>query len=98
MPVKHKKTIIPRGKYVLIKPTSKESTETDNGIIIPSMVEQEQKSQGEVADVGSEVKDIKTGDIVVYGAYAGESIKVKEGKETVDYKLIFDEDIIAFIR
>jgi len=98
MPVKHKKTIIPRGKYVLIKPISKDSTETENGIIIPSMVEQEQKSQGEVVGAGLEVKDIKRGDIVIFGAYAGESVKVKEGKETVDYKLIFDEDIIAFIR
>jgi len=98
MAIKKKQYIIPRGKYVLIKPTVKESTENENGIIIPSMVEKEQKSQGEVVAVGSEVKDIKAGDIIIYGAYAGEQMKVKEDKAIVDYKLIFDEDIIGFIR
>lgn len=88
--------IKPRGKYVLVKPDEKANRKNENGIIIPSNVEQEQKSQGDVIAVG-DVKDIKKGDKVIYGTYCGELLKVIEKGKEVEYRLLLDEDIIAFI-
>lgn len=90
--------IQPRGKYVLVLPDGAESRESEHGILVPGGVEQEQKSQGEVIDVGSEVKDVKKGDHVIYGAFAGENLKMLESGKKVDYKLLHDEDVIAFIK
>jgi len=86
--------IIPRDKQVLVKPQSEESRINEFGLITPDNVEQEQKAIGEVLAVGSGIKDIKKGDNVLYGAYAGEKIKLKEE----DFIILFDEDILAFIK
>jgi len=93
-----KTKILPRGKQVLIKPISEESRISENGLIIPSNIEQERKSIGTVLEIGSEIKDIKKGDKVIFGTYAGEKIKVKEGNKEVDYIILFDDDILAFIK
>ena len=92
------KKIIPRGEWLLIKPIVDESTENESGLIIPQSEEKEQKSQGVVKSIGEKVKGIKVGDTVVFGAFAGEQLKVKEGSQEIDYKLILDEDIIAFVQ
>ncbi len=89
--------IRPRSKQVLVSPETPESRVSKHGILTPSNVEQEQKSIGLVLAVGSEIKDIKKGDKVIYGAYAGEKIKLQENSKQVDYILLFDEDILAFI-
>jgi chaperonin GroES len=90
--------IVPRGKYMLVLPDSEDSRTNENGLIIPSNVEQEQKATGKVEAVGSEVKDVKVGDRVAYGAYAGETIKQREDGKEVERKLLFDDDVIAFLR
>ena len=89
--------ITPRAKQVLVKPDGEESRVSDSGLVIPSQVEQEAKAIGTVLAVGSEIKDIKIGDRVIYGAYAGESIKFRESAKEIDLKLLFDEDVLAFI-
>lgn len=89
--------IIPRAKQVLIKPDDEASRVSDSGLVRPSNVEQERKAIGTVLAVGSDIKDIKKGDRVIYGAYAGEAIQLRESNKEVDYKLLFDEDILAFI-
>lgn len=89
--------IIPRGKQILVKPDGEGSRVTDSGLVMPSNVEQEQKAIGTVVSVGPEIKDIKKNQRVIYGAYAGERIKIKEGTSEVDYVLLFDEDVLAFI-
>lgn len=91
-----KVTITPRGKYVLIKPEGEPERENEHGLIIPDTVEQEQKAEGVIVNAGA-VTDLKKGDRVVYGAYSGETMKVKEGSKEVEYKLVHDEDIIAVI-
>lgn len=93
-----KPKIIPRGKYMLIKPEVVDEREQDNGLIIPRTVEQEQKAQGTVEAVGSEISDVKVGDKVVYGAYAGEAMQMRENGKEVEYKLLHDDDVIAFIK
>lgn len=89
--------IIPRGKYVLVKAEELEAKENEVGLLMPSNEEVEEKAQGVVIEVG-EVKDIKKGDRVVYGAFAGEKMEVTEKGKKVEYKLLHDDDIIAFIR
>lgn len=92
------KKIIPRGKWVLVKPIEKESRETEQGLILPANEEREQKARGIVEAMGKEVTDIKIWDEVIYGAFAGENIKYRESGKEVEYKLLLDEDIIAFLK
>lgn len=89
--------IIPRAKQVLVLPDIEQSHESEHGIITPTNVEQEQKAIGIVIAVGNEIKDIKKGDKVIFGAFAGEKIKLQESSKQVEYVLLFDEDILAFI-
>lgn len=98
MSTKVEKKIVPRGRYVFVKQDDPASKINEYGIINPDSEEQEQKSQGTVESVGSEIKDIKKGDRVIFGAYAGEEVKVKNGFKYDSYRLLFDEDIIAFLK
>lgn len=91
--------IIPRGPWVLVKPIQKESV-NDYGIAIPDSVEKEQKAQGVIVSVGPKVEDLKVGQTVLYGMYAGEDIQLsnkEEERDKVDFKLLLDEDILAVI-
>ena len=90
--------IVPRGNWLLIKPVEKESHKLDSAIILPSTEEQEQKATGTVIAVGEKVIDIKVDEKVIYGAYAGETIKRREDGKEVEYKLLLDEDIVAFLK
>lgn len=92
-----KSQIQPRGKWVLVKQEEPDSRIQKNGLIIPPSEEKEQKARGIVEAVGSEIKDIKKGDQVIFGAYAGEKMEVKEGEKKVMFLLLHDDDIIAFI-
>jgi len=89
--------IMPRGKQVLVQPDPEKSRVSDHGLVTPENVEQEKKAVGTVIAVGPEIQDVKKGDRVIYGAFLGEHIKLKEGSEDVDYILLHDDDIIAFL-
>lgn len=91
--------IKPRHSWVLVKPV-KVQTETDSGLVIPDSVEKEQKAQGEILDLGPDVKGLKKGDMVLYGKYAGEEIQLankSSERYQVDYVLLLDDDILAVI-
>jgi len=92
-----KPKIIPRGKQILIQPDGESGRESEYGIITPESVAQETKAIGTVIAVGPEVKDVKKGSRVIYGAFAGEQISFKDSTKEVDYVLLFDEDVLAFI-
>lgn len=92
------KTIAPRGKYILVKQEKPEAKKSAMGLIIPDSVEQEQKARGIVEAVGNDIKDIKKGDDVIFGAYAGEELIVNIGLEKVSYRLLYDDDIIAYLK
>ncbi|MBW6458575.1 MAG: co-chaperone GroES [FCB group bacterium] len=86
--------IKPLDERVLIKPQPEEE-KTASGLIIPDTAK-EKKYQGEVIAVGTdkELKEIvKIGDVVLYGRYAGDEIKV-DGEE---YVLLNRKDILAII-
>lgn len=87
-----------RGPWILVKPEAADERENEQGLIIPANEEQEQKARGTVVSVGSKVVGVDKGDQVVYGAFAGEVLKLREGGKDVEYKLLHDDDVIAFIR
>jgi len=92
-----KPKIRPRGKQVLVEPDGKEPKVSEHGIITPDSVEKEQKAIGTVIAIGDGIKDIKKGDRVMYAAFAGEMISIGKSNDEVDYILLFDEDILAFV-
>lgn len=92
------KKIIPRGKYILVKRDEAESKVSEHGISAPTNSEQEEKAFGTVVAVGDKITDVKKGDRVVYGAFAGEEIELEEKGKKVKYRLVEDEFVIAFIQ
>ena len=90
--------IQPRGKWLLVRPSVDETKKTEHGLILPANEESEQKSQGVVEAKGDQASpDLGVGSVVIYGTYAGENLKINENGKEVDYKLLLDEDIIAFV-
>lgn len=93
-----KKTkIVARGKYALVRQDEPESRKTSSGLYVPDSEEREQKAQGIIESVGSKIDDLKKGQKVIFGAFAGEKMKIKEGSKDVDFVLLHDDDIIAFV-
>lgn len=79
-----------------------EETTTAGGIIIPDTVSKEKPQEGKVVAAGKgkvtpEGKvlplDVKEGDLVLFGKYAGSEIKV-EGKE---YLIMREDDILGVV-
>ena len=77
---------------VLVKPQPAEE-KTSTGIIIPDSA-QEKPQQGEVVLTGADKKDepmeVKSGDTVLYGKFAGTELNI-DGE---DYLLISQNDIL----
>lgn len=87
--------IKPLGTRVVIKVQEAE-TKTKSGIFIPDSAK-EKPQRGEVVAVGKGTKDeameLKAGDIVLYGKYAGTSIDIN-GE---DYMIMQQSDVLAII-
>lgn len=87
--------IKPLGTRVVIEPHEAE-TKTASGIYIPNSA-QEKPQRGKVVAVGKGTKDeemqVKTGDNVLYGKYAGTEITV----DGTDYLIMSQSDILAVI-
>jgi len=94
------KKINPLGKRVLVKRA--EATLTKGGILLPDSA-QEKPKQGEVIAVGPGAMkddgtvtplDLKVGDRVLFGAFAGTEVKTDEEE---DYLLMSEEDVLAVV-
>ncbi|MCK4503489.1 MAG: co-chaperone GroES [Desulfuromonadales bacterium] len=79
-----------------------EETTTAGGIIIPDTVSKEKPQEGKVVAVGKgkvtpEGKvlplDVKEGDLVLFGKYAGSEIKI----DGVEYLIMREDDILGVI-
>jgi chaperonin GroES len=68
----------PLGDRLLVERVE-EATTTASGIIIPDNAK-EKPSEGKVLAIGSEVEEVKEGDVVVFGKYSGTEL-VLDGKE-----------------
>jgi chaperonin GroES len=87
--------IKPLADRVLIEPAEAE-TKTASGLFIPDTAK-EKPQRGTVIAVGSGKKDepmeLKEGDVVLYGKYAGTEINV-DGK---DYLMMRQSDVLAVL-
>lgn len=87
--------IRPLADRVLVEPQEAQ-TKTVSGIYIPDSA-QEKPQQGIVIAVGSGKKDepmeVKEGDVVLYGKYAGTEVTVNDKK----YLIVKQSDILAIL-
>jgi chaperonin GroES len=87
--------IKPLADRVLIKPVEAEE-KTASGLIIPDTAK-EKPQKGTIIAVGPGTKDekmeVKTGDLVLYGKYAGTEITI----DGIDYLIMRQSDILAAI-
>lgn len=82
----------PLGTRVLVE-RHEEATKTASGIIIPDNAK-EKPSQGTVVAVSKEVETVATGDVVVFGKYAGNELTL-DGKT---YLVIETDDLLGIIK
>lgn len=87
--------IKPLADRVLIEPKEAE-TKTASGIFIPDTAK-EKPQQGKVVAVGpgkvDEPMELKAGDEVIYGKYAGTEVSVEDKK----YIIVKQSDILAIL-
>ncbi|MCR5003591.1 MAG: co-chaperone GroES [Bacteroidales bacterium] len=87
--------IKPLADRVVIEPKEAE-TKTASGLYIPDTAK-EKPQQGKVLAVGSGKKDepmeVKVGDVVLYGKYAGTEITLDDKK----YLIVKQSDILAIL-
>ena len=79
----------PLGDRVLVERVEETNT-TASGIIIPDNAK-EKPSEGKVLAIGSDVEEIKEGDVVVFGKYSGTEL-VLDGNE---YLVLEVSDILG---
>ncbi|HVV25529.1 MAG TPA: co-chaperone GroES [Candidatus Saccharimonadales bacterium] len=82
----------PLGDYVVALGEEAE-TKTASGIYLPEKAAEKPKTAKVVA-VGSNVKQVKKGDRIVYKSFSTTEVKV-EGK---DYILVKEEDVLATVK
>ncbi|MGI6314000.1 MAG: co-chaperone GroES [Candidatus Cryptobacteroides sp.] len=87
--------IKPLADRVLIEPQEAQ-TKTASGIYIPDTAK-EKPQQGKVIAIGPGKKDepmeVKVGDLVLYGKYAGTEVSLEEKK----YLIVKQQDILAIL-
>lgn len=84
--------IKPLKDRLVVKYSSEELEKTPGGIYVPD-VAKEKPQRGTVIEVGSEVKEVKVGDTVLFDKYAGSKIKVDD----VEYLIIKEEEILGIV-
>jgi chaperonin GroES len=82
-------SIKPLADYVVVQQEVAEA-KTASGLYLPTQA-QEKPKVAKVLAVGKDVKEVKTGDRIVYGGYSNTEIK-QDGQ---DYIIIKEENIYA---
>ena len=82
-------SIKPLADYVVLQQEAAEA-KTASGLYLPTQA-QEKPKVAKVLAVGKDVKEVKTGDRIVYGGYSNTEIK-QDGQ---DYIIIKEENIYA---
>ncbi len=87
--------IKPLADRVLVEPQAAEE-KTSSGIIIPDSAK-EKPQRGKIVAVGPGTKDekmeVKVGDVVLYGKYAGTELSI----DSKDYLIMKQSDVLAVI-
>ncbi len=84
--------IQPLADYVVAEAEAA-ATKTASGLYLPDKAAEKPKI-AKVLAVGKQVKDVKTGDRIVYGGYSNTEIKVGD----TEYLLVKEENIYATVK
>ena len=84
--------IKPLKDRVVIKNSDEGMEKTAGGIYVPD-VAKEKPQKGIVEAVGSEVKELKAGNTVLFDKYSGSKIKVND----TEYLIVKEEDVLGII-
>ena len=80
-------------KYIIIK-TIEQEVKTSSGLLLSAHdVEEVRYKKGEVTMPGTEVKDIKKGDLIYYDKMAGYTIILEEQQ----YTIILERDVVVVL-
>jgi len=71
---------------------SEEGEKTAGGIYIPESAK-EKPQKGKVEAVGSEVKEIKVGNTILFDKYSGSKVNM----DGTDYLIVKEEDILGIV-
>ena len=71
---------------------SEEEEKTPGGLYIPETAK-EKPQRGVVESIGSEVKDIKVNDEILFDKYSGSKITIAD----VEYLIIKEEDVLGIV-
>ena len=82
------------GKYIVIKEIKLKDTSTKGGLLLSEYHREDVRyKQAEVIKPGTEVKAIKTKDIIYYDKVAGFNIEINKEQ----YKVIKESDVVVII-
>jgi chaperonin GroES len=84
--------IKPLKDRVVVRYSEEEAEKTAGGIYVPD-VAKEKPQKGTVEAVGSEVKEVKAGNQVLFDKYSGSKIKI----DNVEYLIVKEEDLLGII-
>jgi len=84
--------IKPLKDRVVIRYSEEENEKTAGGIYVPD-VAKEKPQKGTVDAVGSEVKEVKAGNQVLFDKYSGSKIKI----DNIEYLIVKEEDLLGII-
>jgi len=71
---------------------TEEAEKTAGGIYLPDTAK-EKPQKGKVEAIGSEVKEVKVGDVVLFDKYSGSKINI----EGTEYLILKEEDILGIL-
>lgn len=84
--------IRPLKDRVVLKYSEEEVEKTSGGIYVPD-VAKEKPQKGTVEAVGSEVKEVKAGNTVLFDKYSGSKVRVND----TEYLIVKEEDLLGII-
>lgn len=84
--------IKPLKDRVVIRYSEEQEEKTAGGIYVPD-VAKEKPQKGTVEAVGSEVKEVKAGNQVLFDKYSGSKIKI----DNIEYLIVKEEDLLGII-
>ncbi len=79
---------------IVVKVTFKKDNVRESGIVIPDNVKSEPQNQGIAISVGSDVKYVKVGDVVLYHPRGGQDFIVDD----IIYKVLGEAEIYGVLR
>tara|TARA_R100001530_G_scaffold93961_1_gene65208 strand:+ start:533 stop:793 length:261 start_codon:yes stop_codon:yes gene_type:complete len=82
------------GKYIVINSISKKETQTVGGLLLNEESREDIRyREGNVIEVGEDVKGIKSGDEIYFDRHAGFGIEIKNKQ----YKVIKESDVVIIL-